>query len=220
MQIAGIRLAALAKSLRSGIPANATPARTETAQPLAGPGRVVIRLPLPDISAGNLQQPRPVVLPFPIQTGQQPAQEPARQAVQAYQAVSETAASMPVALAGTQPATVRVQGPVALPVRGEADRAAPTGDEAGVTDLRPMPMLGAVMPGLAWRLFTAIPKQDATAARKPAEARTATVRDAESWASEGGWPEGGWPEGGWTEALTLVVIVAAVCLGVWMLVMI
>lgn len=204
MPIVGVRSTSLAKGLRAEAVAGRSAPRTQAMPTLpVRPGSLAALLP---DAEGATARPRLNLPLVPTQLTGPAEQEPARTVIRAYQATRD--AALPVQPASQAAADEVIQpAPARAAVRDVAER--PAAREEGV-DQRPAAPAAA---GMVATSLVILPKPLLAAS---AETAAAAARRAPAGA-DGNAEQPGW-EGGLTEAITLLTIVAAVCLGIWMLI--
>lgn len=195
----------LARSIRAEAIASRSAARTQnTPAPVARPGALV---ELPPTTGGAPERPRVIVPVVPSPIARPAEQEATRTVFRAYQATRDTILSLQPLPQAAEPEVVPPpQEPARAVAREQTER--PAARDEG-NDQRPSAhaLAGMVVAGAgALSKPLVAPLADA-----PASKRASTRGKA------GPGPEQPAREGGWTEAVTLLTIVAMVCLGVWML---
>ncbi|MGO4832954.1 hypothetical protein AB4144_11775 [Rhizobiaceae sp. 2RAB30] len=185
----------------------------------AGGGRAALRTPtlpmspirpgslveLPVVGEGVSERPRIIAVPL-LPEGRPVEQETARTVIRAYQATRDAmlpATSLPVAEAEGSPVA---PAPGRVAVREAVERPGAQ-EEAG--EQRHATLISTGM----------VPTAMASATRHlvglAAQASVPDRSGADRKAAQNAEPP--FREGGWTEAVTLATIIAAICLGVWML---
>ncbi len=160
---------------------------------------------LPVVGEGGSERPRIIAVPL-LPESRPVEQEAARTVIRAYQATRDVmlpATTLPVAEVEVSPAA---PAPGQAASRKAAER--PAAREETGEQRHSIPISTGMVPttmASATRLLAALSAQASVQDRSGA-GRTA-ARNAEP----------PFREGGWTEAVTLVTIIAVICLGVWML---
>lgn len=205
MPIVGVRSTSLAKGLRAeAVGRSAGRTQAVTVSPVR-PGLLAELLPDAD---GTTARPRLNVPLIPAQISRPAEQEPAKTVIRAYQATREAARPVqPAPRAAAEEVIAAQPAPGRATVREAAER--PAVREEGADQRPPAQTAVAVLATGVGILSKPLPA---------AAAETAAAAMRRAPAPSGGNAEQPGREGGLTEAITLLTIVAAVCLGVWMLI--